>query len=254
MLSGYKVRVSNASAIVGYHGSFYADPVTFDMKRIQVLADDLPPVLLLSSTEDKIDYAVARIGEGDFLLPSQSELTMIGLAGGEEHNHVKFTSCRQFTGESVLSFGEAPSGEAESAPVPTREFDLPEGLNIELVLTKELDLVNAAIGDPVSTRVNRDVKQKGQVVIPKGATAMGRIVRLEKEDTFWILGVEFPQIEAPGLLARMKGSLQNVVGVMPLPARRAVRPRSPAMPGEGMIPMANSQRRLGRGCIIFWRT
>src|SRR5579863_6212170 len=94
MLSGYRIRVSAASAIVGYHGSFYADPATFDMDRIVVMADDLPPDLMLASTENKIDYAITRIGEDDFLLPAQSELSMIGIQGGEERNHVKFTSCR----------------------------------------------------------------------------------------------------------------------------------------------------------------
>ena len=254
MLSGYKIRVSSASAVVGYHGSFYADPVTLDMKRIEVAADDIPPALMLSSTVDKIDYAVTRIGDSDFLLPSQSELSMVGLLGGEEHNHVKFTSCRQFSGESVLTFDEAPASKPEAAPIPIREFDLPPGLDVELVTTKEVDLASAAIGDPVPARVAHDVKKKGLVVIPKGATATGRIVRLEKYESYAILGIEFPEIEAPGILARMKGGLQNTVGILPLTARRSVRWASPALPGEGIIPINASQRRIARGCIMFWRT
>jgi hypothetical protein len=82
---------------------------------------------MLVSTADKIDYAIARIGEGDFLLPVASDLSMVNLNGSENHNHVKFTACRQFSGESVITFGDAPESKPAAAPVPAREFDLPRG-------------------------------------------------------------------------------------------------------------------------------
>jgi hypothetical protein len=252
MLSGYSIRVSSASAIVAYHGSFYADPVTFDMERIEVRADNLPPDLLLTSTDTKIDYAVARIGDGEFLLPAQSELSMIGLQGGEEYNRVKFTACRQFSGESVVTFDEAPANKPEVASVSTREFDLAEGLELQLVTTKDVDLKAAAIGDTLSARVSHEVKQKGEIVIPKGAMATGRIVRLEKYENYWILGIEFPEIEAPGILARMKGSLTSTVG--PVHPRSSMSLRTPRVPGEGIIQLVPSQRHLFKGCIMFWRT
>ncbi len=254
MLSGYRIRVSTASAIVGFHGSFYADAATYDMQRIEVQADDIPPALLLSSTTDKIDYAVARIGDSDFLLPSQSELSMVGLNGAEEFNHVKFSSCRQYSGESVLTFGDAPETKPDAAPAPTRVFDLPEGVDVEFTVVKEIDLYKAAIGDPIYARVDKDVKQKNDILIPKGATATGRIVRLERNETFLMLGVEFPEIESPGLLAHMKGGLQGTAGVVPLSSRRNVRTRSPGLPGEGLIPVNATQRHLAKGCIMFWRT
>lgn len=254
MLSGYHIRVATASAIVGYHGSFYADPVTFDMERIEVMADDIPPELMLASTEDKIDYAVTRIGESDFLLPAQSELSMVGMTGREEHNQVKFTSCRQFSGESVLTFDEAPASKREAAPIPTREFDMPAGLDMMLVIAKEVDFRTAAVGDPVIARVDRDVKQKGVIVIPKGATATGRITRLEKGENSTVLGVEFPEIEAPGILARMKGNLDHSLGFEPFRPRQYLRMRSPALPGEGVIVMPAAQHRMVKGCIMFWRT
>jgi hypothetical protein len=254
MLSGYHVRVAAASAVVGYHGSFYADPATYDMERIEVRAEDLPLALQLASTTDKIDYAVTRIGDGDFLLPSQSELSMVALNGGEEHNQVKFSSCRQFSGESVVTFDEAPASQPGISSVPAREFDLPEGLDVPLVIAKDIDLRTAAVGDPVSARIDHDVKHKGAIILPKGALATGRITRLEKNESFTVLGVEFSDMEAPGIVAHMKGSLVNTVGFMALPRRTQVRLRTPALPGEGLIPMVPAQLRLSRGCIMFWRT
>ena len=149
---------------------------------------------------------------------------MVNSNGSENHNHVKFTSCRQFSGESVITFGDAPESKPDAAPIPTREFDLPDGLEIQLVLTQQIDLHKAAIGDPVRARVDHDVKKNGEVVIPKGAMASGRITRLEKYDTYSIIGVEFPEIEAPGIVARMKGRLDRTLGIMPpfIPATRCV--------------------------------
>jgi hypothetical protein len=254
MLSGFRIRVAHASAVVGYHGSFYANPDTFDMERIEVIADNLPPELMLASTDDKVDYAITRIGDADFLLPTQSELSMIGLQGSEEHNHVKFTSCRQFSGESVLTFGDAPASNPEAAPIPTREFDLPAGLDVMLVITREVDLRTAAVGDPVLARVDSDVKQKGVIILPKGATATGRITRLERNDNYTVLGVEFPEIVAPGILARMKGFMADGVGFAPVKGRQQIHTRTLQMPGEGIVPMPATQFHIGRGCIMFWRT
>jgi hypothetical protein len=224
------------------------------MERIEVMADDLPPTLMLASTNDKIDYAVARIGDGDFLLPSQSELSMVGLTGREEHNQVKFTSCRQFSGESVLTFDDAPANKPDAAPIPTREFDAPGGLDVMLVIVKDVDFRTAAVGDPVMARVDHDVKQKGVVIIPKGATATGRITRLEQYETSTILGVEFPEIEAPGILARMKGNLMHSVGFEPPRPRQGMRMHSPPLPGEGIIALPATQHRMSKGCMMFWRT
>jgi hypothetical protein len=210
---------------------------------------------MLSSADDKIDYALARIGEGDFLLPAQSELTMSDLDGGENRNHVKFTSCRQFSGESVITFGDAPvSGESKDPPAPTREFDLPQGLDIQLSLVSELNMQKVAIGDPVRARLDRDVKKDGQVLVPKGAIATGRVTRFEKYDTYWILGLEFPEIESPGIVARMKGRLENTVGISLPHLRYGIHSRSPVVPGEGVFPVNGTQTRLPRGCIMFWRT
>jgi hypothetical protein len=254
MLSGYRIRVPTASAIVGYHGSFYASPETFDMERMSVVADDIPLELMLSSAEDKIDYAIARIGESDFLLPSESNLTMVNSNGSENHNHVRFTSCRQFSGESVITFGDAPASKPDAAPIPAREFDLPQGLDIELALTREVDLRKAAIGDPVYARVEHDVKKNGAIVIPKGATAAGRITRLEKYEYYSIIGMEFPEIEAPGMLARMKGGLDRTLGIAPLSRRYVMHGGTPPLPGEGVFPVNDTQLHLAKGCIMIWRT
>jgi hypothetical protein len=123
-----------------------------------------------------------------------------------------------------------------------------------LALTRAINLRKAAVGDPVAARVARDVKKNGEVIIPKGATAAGRITRIERYERYSIVGVEFPEIEAPGMLARMKGSLEHTVGVLPVTHPYSMRGRSPLVPGEGVFPVNDNQFALPKGCIMFWRT
>jgi hypothetical protein len=253
MLSGYSVRMGEAGAIVGYHGSFYANPQTFDMLRIEVVAEEIPVELMLSRTQDKIDYAMTRIGDGDFLLPSQSELSMFDLIGNESHNNMKFTSCRQFSGESTITFAD-PAEDKSAEPVPIREFDVPGGLEVSFELTEKIDLRHSAIGDPVHTRVQRDVKLNGTVILPKGAIATGRITRTDKFETYVVIGMEFPEVSGPGILGRMKGTLDHTVGIDPVRGRYSVRGRAPRQPGEGVFVVNPAQLQISKGCIMVWRT
>jgi hypothetical protein len=252
-LSEYRIRVQNASAIVGYHGTLYANLATFDVERIEIIADQFPSGLSLSRAEDKIDYAAARIGDDDFLLPAQSELAMFNRSGGEEHNLVKFTACRRFPAESAAEF--APVAPAKTDAASIRAFDLPPSLDVVLSLTQEVDLRTAVVGDPVHARVERDVKQKGQIVIPKGAIATGRITRFEKYSDFSVLGLEFPEIAAPGILARMKGRLDHILCVENVTAYAyTIKGQKPQQPGEALIPMNATQLRLVRGCFLYWKS
>jgi hypothetical protein len=251
-LSGYTLRVNTAKAIIGYHGSFYADPVTYDMQRIEVMADDIPAELFLARADDTVDYAVTHIAGSDFLLPKQSELSMVDLQGGENRNHVKFTSCREYSGESTMTFDEVKPD--ADAPVSIHEFTLPEGLRVTMSLTEAIDLRTAATGDPVHARLNYDVKEKGLTLIPKGAIATGRITRIERNDSYWLIGVAFPEIDAPGIAAHMSGNVEQVLGLLPIRIHFTPRSRSPQMPGEGLFPVSDVQLRLARGCIMIWRT
>src|SRR5262249_5567585 len=139
MLSGYKIRTQAGEALVAYHGSFWADPGSLDVRKLEVVADDIPVRLKLSHASDAMNYARMQIGEGDFLLPVASELAMTDLNGTENRNRTRFTGCRQFSGESVLTFADAPEM-AEDAPAPVAEIDLPSDLAMRLTLLDDLDV------------------------------------------------------------------------------------------------------------------
>ena len=152
MLSGYNIRVGPQRAVVGYHGSFWADSQTLDLVRLVVHADDIPPSLPLSAASDLMSYARIPMGGSDFLLPNWSELTLTDLAGNESRNRVGFSDCRQYAGDSVLSF-EEPEAAARSTEPSEAMVRIPEGTEVTIALDQDLDLEQASIGDPVRARL-----------------------------------------------------------------------------------------------------
>jgi hypothetical protein len=120
-LSGYTIRVGDRSGVAGYHGSFWAEKQTLDVRRLEVIAEEIPADLGVTAASDRVDYARVPIGTGEFLLPVASELRMSDAYGIDNENHVRFSACRQYHGESTLRFDDAaaapPSPRLSSRPI-----------------------------------------------------------------------------------------------------------------------------------------
>ena len=56
---GSRLRVDGREAMVGFHGSFYADPMTLDVRRMEVEAEDIPAELKVLDAETIVDYGTA---------------------------------------------------------------------------------------------------------------------------------------------------------------------------------------------------
>jgi hypothetical protein len=251
--SGFELRNGDLSAIVAYHGSFEADPTSLDVERIDVIADDVPTSLGIRRTSDHLEYSRVRIGESDFLLPSASELTMFNLDGTEYRNQVHFSSCRQFSGESVLSFGDAPTSSAD-APAHVEDIELPADLDLTVALVDDIDLTKAAIGDPVRARLQNDLKSKGHVLVPKNATVSGRLTRLERHSDYLMLGLTFDELESPGVRAHARMQMFGVYGADRIPYPRNNYLLSERKPEEGIIPVSIGRKRLSHGLTMLWST
>ncbi|MGH9665170.1 MAG: hypothetical protein ACRD9L_12160, partial [Bryobacteraceae bacterium] len=178
--SGYHLKSAGKDVAVAYHGSFWADAETLDVLRLTVDADDIPVALNLARADTLIDYQRMKIGESGFLLPVVSDLVLTDFAGNDNRNRMRFTSCRQYTGGSVLSFADPPPDTPQPAAASgPREIRLPRGLWIETTLERKIDSRRAAVGDHVDAIVSRSIKRHGHVVIPKGARLAGRLTRLQ---------------------------------------------------------------------------
>jgi hypothetical protein len=252
-VSGYQIRIPEFQTIVGYHGSFYVDPSSLDLRQLEIAGDDLPPELKLKSLSDRMDYARARIGDADFLLPESSEVVLVDLNGQENRNRLKFTSCHQFTGQSVLSFEDLDPS-AASAPVQKIELELPPDLELTLSLLDSINAQTAAIGDPVRAQLRNDLKVKGRVLLGKGAEASGRVSRLERHENFTIMGLIFTDLESPSTHVKLDLQFDRFVGFDTLPPNRRLALAAPPMPHEALVPLRSGGVRVMRGSLIFWRT
>jgi len=146
--SSYRIRNPPHEEVVPFRGSFLVDAETLDLLRLEVHSDEIPPELGLDRVSTTLEYARAKIGTMECLLPKSSELTMVGLDGTESRNRTKLGDCRQYVTESKLSF-EAPPPDTP-APAPSVEPpELPGRMTMDLSLDAELILETAGVGDPV---------------------------------------------------------------------------------------------------------
>ena len=253
--SGYQIRVEDRSAVVSYRGSFWADPQTLDAVRLEVIAEDIPPALGLSYSSDRIDYARTRIGAEDFLLPNESQLDMRQPNGMESRNFVRFSSCRQYTGESVLRFDEVTGPDLGSIPKPgDEEILLPGGMELEIALVDDIDLASAAAGDEVHGLLSGELKHKGKILAAKGAVILGRITRLEHYPDQTVVGFTFTDLYSDGKHAGLTLEMDRALLKNPL----VTAPRTPRVlehrPHEGLIQARAGRVILQRGMLMYWRT
>ena len=178
--SGYLLRRPPREALVGHHGSFWVDAATLDLVRLEVIADDIPPELQISEAADNLSYKSVRIGAGDFLLPSSSELLLTDTGGASSRNLTQFGGCRQFSGQAVLSFDGFDDVEPGAEAPRTKRIIVPPGLDVDLELDTEIDTLTAAVGDAVNLRVAREVKSSGVVLVPGGAIVGARVSVLRR--------------------------------------------------------------------------
>jgi hypothetical protein len=273
--SGYRIRVPPNEAIVGYHGSLWVHAETLDLVRLEVYADDIAPRVGVSEASDSIDYARVRIGDADFLLPQASELRMIDFAGNESLNRVQFSGCRQFTGQSFLSFGEAPVSDSPAPETKVSEIRLPAGLPINLKLQTVLNSEKSFVGDPVTAVVSRNVKKGRTVVVPKGALASGRITRLQKISepyAHFLVGLQFYSLQFAQsravFSARLEdvGPVSNATGPSGQLLGRTYFPEAPRRrisvehmlsnqpSGVGVFQVKGKRLQLPRGFRMSWTT
>lgn len=245
--SGYRVSVGRDEAIVGFHGSVYVDPVRAEVRRLEIYADDIPARLGLTAAEDRVDYDRVVIGDEEFLLPVESELHMAG-TGMNDRNRVRFSNCRKFAGESALIFDDPELLDVEEEPLEIREFMLPADLLLSLELRENLRLSESAVGDAVSATLRGDLKRGRDILVPKGAIAKGRIVRLDRMRGQFVLAIQFQELEWRGGHAALRLRFERRGG-MDANARTQLLDQA----NEGMV-ISDGPRGATRGLSMFYRT
>ena len=235
--SGYHLKVPPHEAVVSYHGSFWADADTLDLMRLEIVVDAIPSYLGISATTNRVDFARVTIAGVPFLLPQQAELDIVDLNGWENRNHTAFKSCRQYTGESVLSFTDAePVPAAPEPDVRSASVNLPDDFDVELELETTIDSDSAAVGDLVKGRLRRDVRNGKSLVLRKGSELLARITRLEHSGENYVMELSSHSITFVGGAADLTTRL-NVI-TMPWALRPARPGTSRGVQNSFVVPLA----------------
>jgi hypothetical protein len=200
--SHYSFRTGTGeNGIVGYHGIFYATSATAELKRLVVEASEFPSGAICR-VYDTMDYNTVKIGSSSFLLPEVSRMNVLYKGGQETENETHYSGCHEFTGESTIRFDEPDEVHSQAAAAQAALKAVPPKTQIRVKIDPPIHSETAAAGDPVTGVVEREVKQKGQVVVRKTDRLHGRLLRLEQfmvPDTYWLVAIRFDSIERDGV-------------------------------------------------------
>lgn len=220
-LYGYRSRVTlyTAAGDVSLRGSFWADAETFELLRLDSEADDIPPTLPLAAMRSRINYGKMTVRGKPVWFPQSAEMGLSELSGLETRNRIEFSHCREYSGESKLSFEDATPQTAAAQAVRAERIELPAGVVLDLRLETAIDSSSMRVGDAVTARLASDAVYKKKILIPAGAEVTGRLRRLERSDEIkphYVVGLEFSTIENERVKARFYGelgSIQQVAGL-----------------------------------------
>jgi hypothetical protein len=264
--SRYSLSIHGNSATTAYSGSFWVDPDSLDLVRLETRAEEIPPDLDCSEARDSVTYGRVRLGVDERLLPSAAELTLVNRDGRESRNTIAFSRCRHYTAGTSLSFDAPPDPTAPA--LERRQQTLPAGVAPALRLEQPISIGESAAGDQIAARLDKAVTA-GAVLLPRGTRVLGRIRRLEQHfgsPASILVGLQFFAAETPEGRIPFSARLTGPRGIPD--EIRAVRDRleivhglegldiedDGASTGVGRFRVSGKDLRLQRGFRTLWKT
>jgi hypothetical protein len=197
--SHYKVKLGDAWIYVPYNGTFQVEPESGDVVSMTITTGASPSATGVCQSSTTLDFARVRIGEGEFMLPGRSRQRFIYPQVEETENSTAFTNCREFRGESTVTFSpEEPALPGAPRRAPSLETWLPRGLRFALTLTAPISIDTAAAGDRFIAKLADTLRDdRNKVLAPKGSLVEGRLLRVQTfaqpPETLLVLRPEFIQ-------------------------------------------------------------
>ncbi len=196
--SHYHVQAGVTWRFTPYDGTFRLDPASAELKQLTVRTAELPSITGSCEATTLMDFERLPIGAGEYLIPRQTRLQVIGRDAGFTENSVAYTACHEFRGESVVRFDDPAPQAAANATFSNSLHPpkLPPGLPVTLLLDTEIDTDRAAAGDPVSARIQKALvdPQTHKVLMPAGSVITGRITHMEHKvegERYFLIGLNF---------------------------------------------------------------
>lgn len=120
-------------AVTPHSGTFDLEAASLELLRMTIDTPELPSAPGLCEAHSSLKYARARIGDGDFLLPSVS-LHFVNRSTMETESTSAVTACKGYLATSVLHVeGEREPSNATSATAMKLLPALPEGMRHDAV-------------------------------------------------------------------------------------------------------------------------
>jgi hypothetical protein len=211
--SHYDIGIENGWSVTGYHGSVKIYSATAELARLVAETEELPPNARMCRARTSIDYHYMLIGDGAFLIPSQSELRTVESDGSETSSVTTFSGCHEYTAESSLRMDNRVSP-TEAKSGPQTAGPLPAGISMRLALLAPVDTTSAA-GDPVTAQVARAVRaaHSTRILVPAGAIAHGRILQMRHQysSSQFLISIRFETLETNGILTPLALELDSEI-------------------------------------------
>ena len=242
--STYTVRYGALAAAVPYHGWFTADADTKDVLTFEIEANEIPRDLETLQADEHTEYARVRIGNSDYLIPVTSETMLMDPKGEIFRNHITFARCREYAGESTVTFTE-PGADPPTQPSPAAAQPLPGRIELQLRLKTPVEQGVTAIGDRLTAEVIRNVR--GPLPIPTGSTVTLRVIGMEagilRAGSVSVIKLRLLRVDAAGQPYDIRSAtLEGVTG----PGRYHATP-------EGWVSVSGSLR-IPAGFQMSWLT
>jgi hypothetical protein len=213
LLGHFTLRTASGQAEVEYRGTYWLDPATLDLLRMDIFVDNIPSSLQLAKISIQIDYETQTTGDSRATRTQHSLMQVVTSSGEIHRDEINFTHCRQFGAETKLLTGNADDVPLKVEQAPRPPNALPGGLDIRLRLESPINVKTASVGDSIVAVVDSDVKDGKRILIPKGARVSGRVRRLERRDSlpeYVLAGLEFSDVAAGEESWRFIARLQSI--------------------------------------------
>jgi hypothetical protein len=95
--SSFSIEGSNGLApIVSFHGRVYVDPGTHSVRRVTLVADELPKDFPTRASAITVDYDYISINSHDYLMPISAEVSLLVGKHIAKLNTIEFRDYRRF--------------------------------------------------------------------------------------------------------------------------------------------------------------